>query len=157
MRQLLPTGEYVYFDKVDARKVLRYKWYRAKSKSKIYAQARVKIDGYWRTILMHRLILGVTISKVDHEDGDGLNNRRNNLRKATNTQNGCNRKKQLHGSTSKYKGVCWNSKRQKWRGTIKLNGKAKHLGYFHTEILAAQAYDVAAKNLHGAFARTNFE
>ncbi len=108
------------------------------------------------TWLMHRVIVGARDGElVDHVDGDGLNNRRSNLRKATPTQNGQNRKSNRN-SSSRYKGVSWNARKEEWIAQIQINKKVAYLGHFADEIEAARAYDRAAKEHFGEFARLNF-
>ncbi len=108
---------------------------------------------------MHRLILGPTDSKIqaDHEDHDGLNNQRGNLRVATCTQNNRNRVKP-NGCQSKYKGVSLSrlSPKKPWRAQITLARKMQHLGVFVSELDAALAYDAAAREQFGEFALCNF-
>lgn len=109
-----------------------------------------------RTVNMHRTIMNVSQSdKVDHVDGNGLNNQRHNLRVATHQQNVCNRSLYCNNSSG-YKGVGWHKQHQKWHAKIQNNGKRIHLGYFDTALEAARAYDEAAKDIHGEFARINF-
>jgi hypothetical protein len=104
---------------------------------------------------MHNVILGV--KGVDHKDGDGLNNRRNNLRVATQAQNSKNRGKRRRCSSSPYIGVWWHKRIGKWQVGIGTNYTITHLGYFDDPIDAARAYDAAARLLHGEFARVNFK
>ena len=90
---------------------------------------------------------------VDHIDGDGLNNRRSNLRACTHTENGRNRKLSKN-NTSGLKGV--NAREAgKWQAMIKTSGRILHLGVFDSKMEAAKAYDAAALRLYGEFARTN--
>lgn len=107
-------------------------------------------------IYMHRFILGVNDSNlcVDHINGDPLDNRRENLRAATMSQNCANRTKSA-GKTSAYKGV---SKRPNgtYEAYIQENGKKKHIGYYQSELAAAAAYDKKALERFGAFALINF-
>jgi len=89
----------------------------------------------------------------DHINGNRLDNRKSNLRLVTNQQNLCNRGK-ASNNTSGYKGVSFQCK--KWYAKITSFGKQHHLGSFKEKIDAARAYDKAAKELHGEFARLNF-
>ena len=92
---------------------------------------------------------------VDHRNGDSTDNRRSNLRLATLSEN--NRNMGLSSrNTSGFKGVSYYASRNKYRAYIKLNGNRKHLGYFETAEDAAEAYDEAARKLHGEFACVNF-
>jgi hypothetical protein len=90
---------------------------------------------------------------VDHINGNGLDNRDENLRLATNSQNQMNSRKRS-GTSSRYKGV--SLQRKRWRAQIKLDGKLIYLGMFDTEEQAAMAYDYAAIELFGEFSRINF-
>jgi hypothetical protein len=105
-------------------------------------------------VRMHRLILGFPDSLIDHRDRDGLNNRRSNLRLATNSQNMMNRIKRVAG-TSKFKGVC-RVLSGKWQARITINHRRTVIGRFQNERDAAWCYDFAALGLFGDFARTNF-
>lgn len=107
--------------------------------------------------IFHRLLLKAENDVlVDHINGDGLDNRKNNLRFCDRTSNGQNsRKKQKGIYTSKYKGVHFHKLTGKWRATIMVNKKHISLGLFRLEIDAANAYDNAAELFFGQFARTN--
>lgn len=132
-----------------------------KNDTSYYAVREISLDGVTHKIQMHRLILGLTDPKiqVDHKDHDGLNNQRSNLREASNSQNGANRRC-AKNSTSKYLGVHIPSKSyygNRWAVTISINRKTKYVGCFKTEEQAARAYDEAAKIYHGEFANLNFK
>jgi hypothetical protein len=91
---------------------------------------------------------------VDHIDGNRGNNSSNNLRWATSQENSMNKKKKST-STSKYKGVSWNSGRGLWEARIKTEYKHEGIGYFETEEEAARAYNDRAVEVFGEFASIN--
>lgn len=93
--------------------------------------------------------------QIDHIDHIRDDNRIENLRDVTESQNHWNASIQT-GRTSQYKGVSWHRQHNKWRVQIKSNGKPKHLGYFTIEIEAARAYDRAAVEHFGIYAELNF-
>lgn len=130
-----------------------YKWHAAVRETTVYA-ARHYAGKY---LLLHRVLLGITDPKIqaDHEDRNGLNCRRNNLRLANHQQNQCNKNKQAN-HTSKFVGVYWNKVNKKWIAQIQTKGKIKYIGSFTNETEAAQAYDEVARELHGCFAKMNF-
>lgn len=86
---------------------------------------------------------------LDHINGDKLDNRIENLRKATTKQNQCNQKA--------VKGYYFNKQEKKWKAYITLNGKTKHLGYFDTKQQAREAYLRAKEKLHGEFMPTDMK
>jgi hypothetical protein len=131
---------------------MRHKWCLHESRAgKRYAQANLKTGGVWRRVLLHRFLAG-NDSLVDHRDGNGLNNTRDNLRPATRGQN-------QHNSgprSGRYKGVTWHKGARKWLAQIMCDRKYRYLGLHAAEEDAARAYDRAARELHGEFARLNF-
>ncbi len=106
---------------------------------------------------MHRIILSENEAlAVDHRDGQGLDNRRSNLRPATSSQNAMNCRKNRTG-TSIFKGVSFASGRNLWKAEICINRKRIFIGRFAVEEDAARAYDAKAIELFGDFAVLNFK
>lgn len=104
-----------------------------------------------KTVLMHRLILGASPSEqVDHANGDRLDNRRANLRIATHAENMRNSKLRSHNKLG-VKGVCWDGR--SFRARIRVDGRQRWLGRFKTVEAAHAAYNAAAIEHFGAFAR----
>lgn len=104
---------------------------------------------------MHRLLMtSPTGTMVDHINGNGLDNRKENLRVVTNSQNLMNRGKNKN-NTSGYKGVLWDKVRNKWIALIGFNNKNIYLGRFFTKNEAAFAYNAKAEELFGEFAQIN--
>ncbi len=135
--------------------VMQYPWRATTRTRNTYASYDAPVEGQakQKTILLHRLILGFPDGCADHINGNGLDNRRCNLRAATfsgNTQNGRKRT----GTVSKYKGVTVS--RNHWKASIRSSKKDYHLGVFDREADAARAYDAAARRMFGEFANCNF-
>ena len=106
---------------------------------------------------MHRVVAGAPEGLfVDHINHNGLDNRRANLRIVTAKQNSWNTRLGWKQGKSKYKGVGWDENAQKWRASIYIHNKLKHLGRFESEKEAAEAYDAAAKECRGEYAYLNF-
>ena len=136
--------------------ISQYKWRLMRKLTTCYAITHIYVGRKRTTTSMHRLILGAKKGEIiDHQDHDGLNNRRYNIRLCTSRQNNMNRQKPKNG-TSVFKGVSWDAISGKWKAAIMLNNKGKHLGYYLSEVEAAKAYDTAAIELFDEFACTNF-
>lgn len=158
------AGRVVMVDDADYDLVMRYRWFvwertmAGGTKQGPYATASLS-GRYTGTVRMHRLLVPEG-PRVDHRDGDGLNNQRSNLRPATKGQNMANsRKSNANGGgapSSRFKGVSWDKSRKRWAAEITANGVKRHLGRFVREELAARAYDAAALKAFGEFARPNF-
>ena len=104
-------------------------------------------------IYMHRMIMNPSSDvQIDHIDCNPLNNQKSNLRCVTNTQNQHNKKIQCN-NTSGFKGVSWYA--NKWVARIRINGVKTHLGRFDKIEDAAAAYEKAAIQYFGEFARIN--
>lgn len=109
------------------------------------------------TIFMHRLIMNARAGeKIDHINGNRLDNRKENLRLCTTSENNRNVKISRKNNKTGYKGVSLEKGDGKYRSCIKVNGKTIHLGRFPDVVSAAKAYDEAANKYFGDFARTNF-
>ncbi len=107
---------------------------------------------------MHRTILDAKKGEsVDHCNDIGLDNQRHNLRRCTHKQNIQNRRRNRNNKCG-YKGVCLDRTGKKWQASIgsPSQGNRKHLGRFSCLIEAAKAYDEAAIERYGEFARLNF-
>lgn len=140
-----------------------FKWHAATKTGKTpYAARSIWLGhGKLKSLKMHRVIAERMFGTggdcaVDHINGDGLDNRRANLRQATAAQNNSNRSRNRN-SSSGYKGVSWMESERRWRACIQANGKVYHLGVFGDAIDAALAYDAAARAFHKEFARLNFQ
>jgi len=153
----LTQGFVALVDDADYERVNAFKWSATKTPKNVYAVRKVRTSsGRTTSQLLHRFITGVTNPRiiVDHEDHDGLNCQRYNLRPCVHGENNGNQLK-THG-TSKYKGVSWDSSRGQWRAFITVHNTSNFLGRFHDEREAAFAYDAAARASFGEFAHTNF-
>lgn len=144
---LVDNQDYVYLSK--------YTWYCSCGYAVRLPNKRKKGAATTERIRMHNEILG--IKGVDHKNRNKLDNRRQNLRPATQQQNLCNRETPK-SNRSGYKGVSEASngkKGLKWRADIRSKGLLRCLGYFKTRQAAAAVYNKAAKKLHGEFAVLN--
>jgi hypothetical protein len=137
-------------DDADAPRVMRYKWHLCNG----YAARSYRENGTVKTQYLHHCILG-GFALVDHEDRNRLNNRRKNLRSATQSQNSANSVRVNRKTISTLKGTRYDKRRHKWEARLGFQGKRLNLGYFLTEQEAADAYDVAAKAAFGDYARIN--
>ncbi|MFF3620002.1 AP2 domain-containing protein [Streptomyces sp. NPDC002467] len=151
-------GHSALIDVADLPLVSQYTWRPLKGHNgKLYAYAMAGRSA----VYMHRLIAGTPAGlETDHVNGDGLDNRRSNLRVATCSQNSANtwkpRRSDGSTATSRFKGVTWDRSRSKWQAKITVDQHCKSLGRYDSEEEAARAYDAAAAARWGAFARLNF-
>jgi hypothetical protein len=148
----LSRGLVTIVDEADyERVVIAGNWYAQPHRLTAYAARNVPVGNDRKTLMLHRFITGWPL--VDHRNGDGLDNRRENLRPATNAQNGANQRASSR-NTSGYKGVIRH--RHRWAAQIVPGGRRFWLGTFDTPEAAARAYDAAALDHFGDFARLNF-
>ena len=128
--------------------------------SKGYVSVGLRKNKKQKTHLIHQLVAREWIANpgerpcVDHIDGCKTNNHYENLRWATHSENSRNQKNRTNTSSA-YKGVHFYKARQNWVSKINFDAKQKHLGYFETEREAAEAYNTAAVEHFGEFARLN--
>jgi hypothetical protein len=156
----LTKGKYAIVDPEDYDRLSKYKWHAYKSRNTFYAArfGRRGKGGKRKCYQMHREIMAMSKEKVcDHINGNGLNNRKVNLREATRAQNGWNKGKSRVRSCSKYKGLAWDKCDRRWEVRISVNGRRMYIGRFEDEVEAARAYDAAAIRYHGRYANVNFE
>lgn len=158
MRRIkLTQGKFALVDDADFEWLNQWKWTASKDKGRWHALRFEGTTGNRKHVSMHSMLCDGG-PEVDHKNGDSLDNRRGNLRPATRSQNEANKGKQRRkgGSSSRFKGVHFDSITSKWRACIRKNYRLIRLGRFARERDAAMAYDAAARQLFGEFAKTNF-
>lgn len=150
----LTQGYESAIDTADLPMVQAFNWRSEICRTKIYAVRYKSIGNGERAWLrLHRVILNAPEGmEVDHINGDGLDNRRRNLRLASRSENARNRGATA-ANTSGFKGVDYFKPTEKYRAYITVHGKRSYLGYFDTAEEAHAAYAEAARALHGEFAR----
>ena len=144
------NGFTVLVDDEDFERVMEHHWYASHNESGCYSVLCPAKDG----LSLASFIMEAPGQTVDHRDRDGFNNQRSNLRFCTRSQNQCNRGLQSN-NTSGFKGVRYRADSGKWSAQIRFNGVTKSCGSYPTKEEAIEAYDQAARELHGEFALTN--
>lgn len=140
----LSRGLFALVDEADFETVNQHKWFASKGSRTFYAARNVVLDGRRTVVRMHQVLLGMPKDvDIDHVNGDGLDNRRANLRTTSRSQNNFNQHRKQRGCSSKYRGVTWSRYHGKWQAQIKAHGKYKLIGRFDDELEAALAYDAA--------------
>jgi hypothetical protein len=137
----LTHGQVTIVDDDDFERLNLVKWFACKRGNVFYAERNIRNDkGKRQTSGMHRHIIDCPHGfQIDHIDGDGLNNRKSNLRIVTQRQNLQN----LHiKKTSKYPGVYWHTRSKGWRMHIRIPGRKhqKDVSGFKTEEEAYERY-----------------
>lgn len=151
----LTKGLVATVDDEDFERVSEHKWSTYKADKSTYAKTAIRMDGRWHCISLHRFLMNAKKGqKLDHWDGNGLNNQKSNLRFYVRGQNQMNMKcHNQHG----FKGL--NFRRDvfttPWTAQINISGKNTNLGYFTSKIDAAIAYNIAAQKHFGEFAKLN--
>jgi hypothetical protein len=157
----LSQGFVAIVDDVDFDALAGFTWLAHRSRRTVYAHRwQYDANGARQRIIMHRVLLGAPSGvQVDHRNGDGLDNRRENLRLARNGENAINWQR-TYPKSSRFRGVSWCRKSGVWIASIRArrtgNPNTVHLGTFTDEVEAAKAYDLAALQHHGDFAVLNF-
>lgn len=152
----LTQGKVAHVDAVDYEWLMQWKWHAQWDGKNWYATRTSRVNGNRVCLRMHRLIMDVDDPSicVDHKDGDGLNNTRDNLRRATVQQNNHNQHGRRDNKTG-YIGVAFHKDTEKFQASIAVDGKSRYIGLFATAREAAIARDAMAIKLHGEFAVLN--
>lgn len=146
----LKNGYYALVDECDFQWALEFFWCLIGESKKRYVGRYIRRNGKKTSISMHRALIGVAGLQVDHINGNGLDNRRCNLRLATVAENQRNKSLPRMG---KYRGV--EKVGNVFRSRVRYDGVVYECGYFDLEEEAAIAYNTLAKQLHGEFATLN--
>ena len=154
----LTQGKVALVDDADFDRVNQFKWYALKNTTgNVWYAMRTSWDPASKkrsAIYLHTFLTG--FDRTDHQDGDGLNCQRENLRPATSAQNMQAKQTKRKNTSSRFRGVSWHKAYRQWQAQIKIAGKLIYLGRYVKEQSAAKAYDVAAKKYFGKFASPNF-
>lgn len=151
-------GNKAMLDDEDWDKISGLSWSILRGRNTKYATHQKETRGKVRHTLMHHLILGKPPKGMvtDHINGDGLDNRKSNLRFCTVSENAMNSKLPSN-NTSGHRGVFWNKRLRKWAAQIQANQKTYYLGVFQEKTDAIQARAKMAKALHGDFMPTEVD
>jgi len=148
----LTKNQFAIVDAADYERLSRYTWSASHCGRTFYA-AR---NAGGRPVLMHRMIMRPPKGMVvDHIDGNGLNNRRSNLRICTRAENNRNRRP-APGGSSRFRGVYRCRTADRWIANLSVNNRTVYVGLFADEVEAALARDAAARKHHGPYAWLNF-
>ena len=151
----LTQGKVALVDDADYDYLMKWKWHLFKmNRNNFYARTIIYKNKKRIAVVMHRLLVKCEGKIIDHISGDGLDNRRSNIRCCTKSENPINRRININ-NLSGYKGVSWFKSVGKWRAQIQYKRIVYHLGVFEKRIDAAKAYNNAAQKYHGEFANLN--
>jgi len=139
----LTQGQYAIIDDEDYSWLIGWNWCALKSRHTFYANAYTE---HGQQITMHRLLMCHPYRlMVDHEDHNGLNNQKNNLRVVTPRGNNANLRSP---GSSVYTGVSWSVFYKKWKASISIGNYNHTLGCFDLEVEASEAYKNALKKFN---------
>lgn len=152
----LRNGGVALVDEADAARLSGHAWYREDRAHTSYACRQARVGRKVVKVYLHREVLGLAhpSQQADHANGDGLDNRRANLRPATRSENMANRRAAARDIP--YRGVYRSRRGRPYRAQITAAGRVRHLGQFDSPEVAALAYDRAALAAFGPFAVLNF-
>lgn len=151
----LTQGKSAIVDDEDWERVRNVRW-QYSSRNGGYAKRTIRHGAEFETIHLHRFLMGAGPGEeVDHKNGNGLDNRKSNLRLCSHSQNLLNRHPNRRAA-SPYKGVGRNTRSGRWTAAIRFQGVRQHLGTFDNEEDAARAYDTEARRRGGEYAYLNF-
>lgn len=152
----LTQGKVALVDDADFETASQFKWHAVRKGRGIYARhMQRKPHRRGASIYLHQLLMP-GVPEIDHKDGNGLNNQRENIRPVSHMLNMRGFRTKQIGASSMFRGVSWDCNKRKWQAYINYNKKRIPLGRFESENEAARAYDLAAKKLFGEFACPNF-
>ena len=145
----LTQNKFTIVDDEDYEHLNQFNWHIKKGRNTYYAvRTNFKLN---KKIPMHRIIMNPSDNmQIDHINGNGLDNRKENLRVCNRYQNGGN-SRLSKSNISGIKGVSWNKKNKKWVAQICINSKQGNLGSFINKFEAKEAYEKAAKEYHKEF------
>lgn len=159
LARLVPVwnGFTALVDETDAEEMMHFAWHVSKGYRTKYARSKIRDSaGRWLSVSMHRMIMKSPVGiEIDHINGNGLDNRRSNLRFATHSQNAAYSGLRITNQTS-YKGVHFRSDRGYFRMTVRCGSERIRRNGFSNAEEAARAYDEEALRLFGDFAVLNF-
>lgn len=145
----LSRGRFAVIDECDAH-LASFSWHchsEGNGSSGFYAARNFYKEIGRGTMFLHHAVVGQPVNRsyrIDHINGNGLDNRRENLRVVSHRANMTNCKAHRQGKPA---GFYWSNQKKKWIGQIVVGGKKKHLGYFDDQEKASRAYQVARQLL----------
>jgi hypothetical protein len=160
----LTQGKVAIVDDEDFEALCVHKWHANRDECRTYAARTIRRpENKWVTEQMHVIVLARKLGRpiaermqCDHDNGDGLDNRRENLLEVTKAQNIRNRHHRPENTSSRFLGVSWHKREGKWQARIMIDGTNLHLGYHDTELAAALAREACIKLHPELHAKSNF-